>query len=202
MEKLAFNRETGSSIETDFIVWSDGAKVYYDENVEVCEIPYASGAYSFVAMMPVSAGLGSFLEELDSDKFENLVSRVNPSGTSVSFVVKIPKFAISFDSGDDVLKDALISMGMETAFSPAADYSGIYKDGNTPADEHRYEILQKCTVNVDEKGTDAAAATVFEAIRGSANLQNFHYVILDHPFLFAIRENSSGALLFLGTKGL
>lgn len=101
-----------------------------------------------MAMMPVSAGLGSFLEELDSDKFENLVSRVNPSGTSVSFVVKIPKFAISFDSGDDVLKDALISMGMETAFSPAADYSGIYKDGNAHADEHRYEILQKCTVNV------------------------------------------------------
>ena len=88
-------------------------------------------------------------------------------------------------------------MGMPKAFSPReADFSGI---ANVPGEPlYIGNVIHKALVDVDEKGTEAAAATAVVMKAGSARPQEPEVFNADHPFLFLIRENRTGAVLFLG----
>ena len=99
--------------------------------------------------------------------------------------VYLPKFELAYDL---LLNDVLTALGMGIAFSPASDFTGI-----SPRDPWISRVLHKAVVKVDEEGTEAAAATVVEMIESIA--PGFY---ADHPFLFAIRDRHSGAVLFMG----
>jgi len=94
------------------------------------------------------------------------------------------------------LGDALRTMGMPTAFTPAADFSGIARTG--PLFIHR--VLQEAFVDVDEGGTEAAAVTA--VVGGTvSDVVPTHRPIpfhVDHPFLYLIRDQATGAVLFIG----
>ncbi len=91
------------------------------------------------------------------------------------------------------MKDVLSRMGMPVAFSDRADLSGI---GGEPGDLFIKDVIHKAYVNVDEEGTEAAAATgvVVEA-KALIVAPEFR---ADHPFLFLIRDTRNGSVLFLG----
>lgn len=103
----------------------------------------------------------------------------------------LPKFKIEevYD-----LSDNLISMGMRTAFSDNADFSGmVVKDAVTIS-----KVFHKSFVAVDEKGTEAAAATAVAISTTSALINHVLEFKIDHPFHFCVRHNASKTILFFG----
>ena len=102
----------------------------------------------------------------------------------------IPRFEMNFDKN---LPDTLKSMGMKLAFAQAADFRGI--SPRRPL--YINEVIHKAFIGVDEKGTEAAAATVVLLTYGSPPPIPKDFVA-DHPFLFLIRDLKTGSILFLG----
>ncbi len=109
--------------------------------------------------------------------------------TSYDVSLSLPKFHIesSFD-----LADALVKLGMTDAFSGAADFSGISKQSQLAISS----VLHKAFVDVDERGTEAAAATA--VVLGDGGIPEHAEIHLDHPFLVMIRDQPTGSILFFG----
>ena len=102
----------------------------------------------------------------------------------------LPSFKINFNHN---LKQALSSLGMGIAFdSGRADFSGMnkYKSKNMFMDR----VIHGAFVNVNETGTEAGAATIVEIKKGYMA----ESLIIDRPFLFAIRDVTSGTIIFMG----
>ena len=102
----------------------------------------------------------------------------------------LPRFEMEYDKE---LIDDMMAMGMQEAFTPSADFSGM-------ADEDLFiSLLQQFTyVNVNEEGTEAAAVTVGGmdlAVPGPSTVIPFY---VDRPFIFLIKEKSTGVILFMG----
>jgi serpin B len=102
----------------------------------------------------------------------------------------IPKFKMTCEFS---LADTLKEMGMPMAFGGQADFSGM----NGKQDLYISAVIHKAFVDVNEEGTEAAAATAVVVERKSAApVQTIFYA--DHPFLFLIRDSRTGAILFMG----
>jgi serpin B len=109
--------------------------------------------------------------------------------------VALPRFAV--DTGA-TLRPILEALGMESAFDPgAADFSGMADLDATGEELYVDDVYHDATVTVDETGTEAAAATAAVIDFTSAPPTEFEFVA-DRPFLFAIRDRPTGAVLFLG----
>jgi serpin B len=116
--------------------------------------------------------------------------------------VFLPRFKITWGTVD--LREQLIALGMPLAFKRTdADFSGI--NDHKPPDEDSLSIgavFHKAFVEVNEKGTEAAAATAATILMLGSALPSFEPPIpvfrADHPFLFAIRDRRTGVFLFLG----
>jgi serpin B len=102
--------------------------------------------------------------------------------------VVLPKFTITWHTP---LRDRLTDLGMKLAFSPEADFSGITgKRGLIIAD-----VIHKAFIDVDEQGTEAAAATGVLMLESETVLFT---VVANHPFLFFIRDRDKSSIQFLG----
>ena len=104
----------------------------------------------------------------------------------------MPAFKMEYDAE---LQDYLAAMGMPSAFGDMADFSGM-TDSWLCIDQ----VIHKTLVDVDEKGTEAAAVTIVGMRKNSAGPSQTVYFTADRPFIFAIRETSTNALLFIGQK--
>jgi serpin B len=104
----------------------------------------------------------------------------------------LPKFQLDYGNR---LVDALKALGMTVAFEPgSADFSGI----DSSRQLYISDVVHKTYVKVDERGTEAAAATAIVAYPEAAYFPGPFEMIVDHPFLFAIVDQQSGAILFVG----
>src|ERR687886_2612610 len=110
-------------------------------------------------------------------------------GTSQVHVM-LPRFKVTAEFS---LRDQLSAMGMPLAFSPSADFSGI-AGGTEPLSLSA--VVHKAFVDVNEEGTEAAAATGVVMVRTSAAVRPTPVFRADHPFLFLIRDTRSGSILF------
>jgi serine protease inhibitor len=137
------------------------------------------------------------VKSLGGTGFSGLL-RTLASGDETEVILGLPKLDTEFSTS---LKKALAAMGMPRAFDDTrAEFSGM-ADLGVPI--YISEIVHKTKVKVDEKGTEAAAATVVEMTPGSAAV-GFNMppeIICDRPYLFAIIDEGSGAMLFLGAVG-
>jgi serpin B len=86
----------------------------------------------------------------------------------------------------------LEALGMTDAFTPAADLNGILPSGQL----YVSQVLQRALIHVDEVGTTAAAATIVSVGMGGGPEPPVTLIAIDHPFLFLIRDTTSGAILF------
>jgi serpin B len=105
----------------------------------------------------------------------------------VSTTVLMPRFTLEYEIK---LNDVLKALGMSVAFTGAADFSGIVPGGGIWIDEVRHKTF----VDVNEEGTEAAAVTSVLLVESAP--MEFR---IDRPFIFAIRENFSGTIVFMGT---
>jgi len=155
------------------------------EDGQYVEIPYQGGRFSFAAYLPrADVKYSDFESTLTSEKF--LSARQKAVETEIELYV--PKFAVS---AKFELSATLKKLGVVRAFGDSAQLKGIDKDEDLKLDE----IRQGLFLTVDEKGSKASAATSGVLVPKSLP---FITCDLSRPFVYAIRENSSGALLFLG----
>ena len=156
---------------------------------QVLEMPYIGLKMSMVIYLPKEInGLTKLEEVITYETLQNSLSLLNASMYEVK--VFLPKFKLSqqFD-----LNDILSKMGAEEMFIPGrADLSGI-----TAEPLFVSKVVHKAFVEVNEEGTEAAAATGIGMNTFSMPLPKLIFKA-DHPFLFLIRHNDSGAILFLG----
>jgi serpin B len=158
------------------------------DEFDALELPYTGAKMGMLIVLPKS---NDGLKVLESKLSGNFLNRV-VAGLQPQFVqVSIPKFSVTWQAS---LKGALESMGIRRAFSAGeADFSGI--DGNGRL--FISDVVQKAYISVDEKGTEAAAATGV-IMRPTAVPMPQGVFIADHPFLYIIRDRESGAILFAG----
>lgn len=148
------------------------------------EQAYGNGAYSLLILMPFgSATVERLADSLTSATWANATRDTSYRTLDVS----MPRFTLADDNS---LKDALTSLGMGIAFSDGADFSRIANAALTIS-----RVQQKSWLDVNEEGTEAAAATVVGMGTTSSAPVSF---VVDRPFVFAIRERFSGAILFIG----
>ena len=160
---------------------------YYDgEGFESVRIPYgedASGTAMYIFVPDDS--LDDFYARLDGDNWDKWMEGFSSKPGTIG----LPRFEIGFD--EDLI-DPLQEMGMEEAFYPGeADFSAI-----SPTDIFVDEVRHVGEVEVDEKGTEAAAVTVVEGAMGEGP-EPFE-VMADRPFFFVIRDDNAESILFAG----
>ena len=151
---------------------------------DMLELPYAGTDFSFVALLPLSF---EWLDELESNLNDKTLRECLNSLEEGDLLVVLPKFRLR--TGFDLDK-MLSAMGMPDAFDDQADFSGIEGSHLLYISSLRHGAF----VEVDEEGTTAAAATVSH--HGAKSMAP--RFVADHPFLFLIRDNRSGSILFLG----
>jgi serpin B len=163
----------------------------YGEHVDaqVLEISYRDRATSMVVVLPrAKDGLDALVAGLTPQRLESLLGTL----AHRKVALELPKF--SFTTAFDAA-GALGALGIKAAFSPTADFSGITRSQPLFIGP----VLHKAFVAVDEKGTEAAAATVVMMRAGSAPRPDEPTpFVVDHPFLFVIRHVPTGTILFAG----
>ncbi|NXT45471.1 SPB10 protein, partial [Pluvianellus socialis] len=162
-------------------------------NFKMIELPYVKRELSMFILLPndikdSTTGLEQLERELTYEKLSEWTDSKKMTETLVDLY--LPKFTMEerYD-----LSEKLSSMGMHSAFSSNADFSGMAGKGDVLISK----VFHKSFVAVDEKGTEAAAATV-AVILTSALVSHALTFKVDHPFHFFIRHNKSKSILFFG----
>lgn len=166
----------------------DWFNYYEDEYIKALELPYTRYRASMIIFLPKERnGITSLEKMLDYEYYQSVLSALNSHRVEVTF----PKFKTNYK---DELSKTLISMGMPLAFSPSADFSGI----TTTPGLYISAVIHQAYISVDEQGTEAAAATAV-AMKGSALPPKINKsFIADHPFIYCIKDNETGSILFMG----
>ena len=152
---------------------------------EGVELPYTGGDLSMVALVPKSHdGLKDLEASLTAAKLEQWLTKLTPTKLGLFF----PRFKMTREAE---LATALTALGMPSAFRQA-DFSGM----TGKRDLFLSKVFHKAFVEVNEEGTEAAAATA--GVMTRAAVARPLLVRADHPFLFLIRDRKSGSVLFLG----
>jgi serine protease inhibitor len=161
------------------------------DTMALAEIPYKNYELSMVVLLPKERdGLSRLESTLSEEKLLSLLSQL----TGAKLELGLPKFKTTCSFN---LKTILEKMGMKTPFDEKlADFSGI----NGKKSLSISEVIHKAFVDVNEKGTEAAAATAVVMMVRSAAPQKEEVIPfrVDHPFLFLIRDRKTGSILFMG----
>lgn len=160
---------------------------FEDNNIQVLKMPYQGGHLSMVVLLPKNNNLKSLANSLSVEKLQQW----NGNMTTEPVTVYMPKFTLDTKY---ILNDYLPSMGMPSAFSPNdANFTGI----SSVKDFSISTAVHQAFVKVDEKGTEAAAATgaVFQVTSMPLSKYTFR---ADHPFIFMIYDDQTGLVLFMG----
>jgi serpin B len=177
----------GDRVETPLMHQTGPFNYYHNDEFQILELPYVGKEASMVVILPKKLdGLGDVEKWLTEERLAVLLIRLAERDVEVT----LPKFKTtsSFD-----LKRPLNALGMVKAFSSDADFSGM--TGKT--DLQLTAVVHKAFVDVHEEGTEATgAAAVVSGDKGTpADPTAFR---ADRPFLFVIRDNKTGTILFLG----
>ncbi|MBU0722508.1 serpin family protein [Patescibacteria group bacterium] len=156
------------------------------EDLQILELPYKGGKISMLILLPTE-NLDSIEPALTAEKLSEYKSQMQETKLDAIY---LPKF--EFDT-KYTLNENLKALGMPTAFDlSSADFSGMTTTEKIWIDF----VIHQAYVKVDEKGTEAAAATAVSGMIGSAMPRNVFKA--DHPFIFLIQEKDTGNILFLG----
>ena len=149
---------------------------------QAVELPYTCGAFSMVLLVPEQGRFREFEEALTAETLTAALGGLY----SVDLLVVMPKFTFRSKFS---LAEALARLGISSAFSPRADFSGMEETGTLLVGD----VIHEAFIAVDEEGTEAAAATAIPFV-GSAPWE----IVVDRPFVFLIRNRGTGTILFLG----
>ena len=180
----AFTLADGTQIQAPTMSGVLSLRYAADSGWQAVELPYIGDQLAMTIVVPDD--LSAFSASLSPDRYADIVSALESRLVSLT----LPKFR--FTARQD-LATLLTELGMPLAFSSQADFSGI----TTAEPLHISSVIHEADIAVDDKGTEAAAATavVIGDLSGPVEPIIVH---VDRPFLFAIRDLQTGAILFLG----
>lgn len=179
-------RSGGESLLCNMMEIKDQFRYAKTNNADVVEIPYAGNNMSMVLVVPSSDdGLVALENGMSADKLSAMRSQLRQQKVTV----RMPRFTI--DPSDPIaLGEVLYDLGMETAFSSEADFTGM-TSGRTGISN----VYHKTFVKVAESGTEMAAATAVAMTRG---MSMDPFVTADHPFFWAIIDHADDFILGMG----
>lgn len=189
---LPFTKENGTTQNVKMMNQTENLGYTVDENARYLEMPYGNKAFSMIIALPQpEKDLKDVIQNISNDSWSNATKNIQIR----SIKLQLPRFRLECDYN---MEDAILpDMGMKLAFSASlADFTGINKDGGL----YISLVKHKTFVEVNEEGTEAAAVTVVggELSVGPSTPISF---TINQPFLFAIKENSTGIILFIGKIG-
>ena len=182
----AFTLLDGSQVSVSMMHQSASFDYVQGTGYQAIELPYADGQLSMVVLLPDEGQFSAFEDSLSAEVVDGIIASMNTR----SVILSLPKF--QFDSSFG-LNQVLSSMGMDLAFSAEADFSGM--TGNR--DLAISDVIHKAFVSVDEAGTEAAAASAVIMTLSAMPVDQITLSI-NHPFIFLIRDVTSGTILFVG----
>jgi serpin B len=167
----------------------------YTDNdlMQILELPYSGNDIAMVICLPKEGhSIDDMISSLDCTRYQALIESMNQTMVDIY----LPKFAIKTPLYS--LKQYLIDLGMPTAFTSEADFSKMTGFRELSISQ----VLHKAFIEVNEEGTEAAAATGITMVTSVDGNQNHsHRIVFDanHPFLFLIQQKITGTILFMGT---
>ena len=161
---------------------------YSNDSLQLLEMPYGQGNFSMVVLLPKEGYSVSDLgERLSPEIWNGWLADTAKANVAVA----MPRFKFEYER---TLNEDLMALGMVKAFGPA-DFSNI----NPTAELYISFVKHNSFVEVNEEGTEAAAVTVVGIVETSMPPEPvFIPFIVDHPFIFAIRETTTNTILFMG----
>ena len=183
----AFTRPDGSSGTVDMMEIQRGEfRMGGGDGYGAVELPYGGEAFSMVLMVPWDGDARGLAASMDEARWSELKTSLSSPARELDRLA-IPKLRLSYDV---FLNDALSAMGMDIAFTPAADFSDMSPEGDRFCIDY---VRQKTFLEMDEVGTRAAAVTAV-GVRATS----FSEFVADRPFLLVLRERLSDTILFTG----
>ncbi len=182
-----FHRLDGTTTSADLMAQAAGLPYAAAAGWQAVELAYAGRDLSMLVIVPDEGSFADVEASFDSALLRTVVDRLESRQVNLRF----PKFEFRTQTG---LTTALRNLGVVDAFEPdVADFSGMTDDESL----YISAVVHEAFIAVDEEGTEAAAATAVVVSATSAPLDPVELVV-DRPFLFAIRDVPTGAVLFLG----
>lgn len=183
-----FNNESGNVQKVNMMSVKDTFAYTQDENAQYLELPYGNKSFGMTIILPKTGKTtGDVLNNLTPGKLKtNFDSMV-----ATEAEIYLPRFR---SKSKLLLNKPLHDMGMKLAFDGPADFSNISNDDLLVS-----RVIHDTFVDVTEEGTEAAAVTIVEIIKTS--MPDIPRVMVNKPFLYIIREKSTGVILFIGKMG-
>uniref|UniRef100_A0A914UI55 Serpin domain-containing protein n=1 Tax=Plectus sambesii TaxID=2011161 RepID=A0A914UI55_9BILA len=189
--KNTFTGIDGRRKETDFMSMTNNFLFVQDSSTSVLGIPYKNDELHMFLFLPTNpAGFADFEASLTSAKLSKLMD----AAKNTRVQVMIPKFTTK---SEYPLKNVLTAAGMKTMFDPMLANLTAISSSSTGDKLFVGEAKHKAFIEVNEKGTEAAAATFVAIMTLSAAINQPTIFFANRPFVFAIRHASSGAIVFM-----
>ena len=179
---------TGTGEKQPVMMMSKQGNAEYGEgeDYQAVKLPYGNEKTAMYVILPrPGVEINSFIDNMDPAKWEKIRSSIRAER---DVIVQLPRFKMEY--GIKLLNDSLSKLGMAEAFTDRADFSGI-RNGI-----FINRVLHKAVIEVNEEGSEAAAATVVEMIEAAA-MEPLKF-IADRPFVILIAEEETGSVLFMG----
>ncbi|MCG9127074.1 serpin family protein [Candidatus Poribacteria bacterium] len=186
-----FHLTDGSNKQVPMMFREDKYPFFYSKDFQAVSLPYGDGKMAMYIFLPsTDSDLNIFLESLNIENWEEWISQFNEQKVGV----RIPKFKLEYKIE---LNEILKNMGMETAFSDTeANFSRMVStEQELTSNLYISKVEHKAFIEVNEEGTEAAAVTGIGISVTSLPPQ----FTVNRPFFFAIRDNETGTILFMGT---
>ena len=185
-EEASFYLLDGSEIMVPMMRQSESLLFTEGDGFQALTLPYEVNEISMVILLPAKSQFENFESSLSAAQVASLIKNLSYKQIDLY----MPRF--KFDS-EFKLSSTLSEMGMPEAFSREADFSGMTGTLGLFIDE----VIHKALISVDEAGTEAAAATAVVVSVSSAPTEVIE-VNINRPYIFFIRDNETGAILFVG----
>ncbi|MDD3095086.1 MAG: serpin family protein, partial [Candidatus Marinimicrobia bacterium] len=144
--------------------------------------------FSMTLILPAyETDINDFIAGITQSEWDSWMDSLSGEKTLVE--VRLPRFSFEYKA---TLNDVLTALGMGPVFAMNADFTGINPLGGL----YISRVLHKTFIEVNEEGTEAAAATAVEV--GVVSVPDYPVFVANRPFLFAIREQESGSIFFMG----
>jgi len=181
-----FASENGDAINVDMMNSKMNIDYYKEDKFQAVRLPYNEKDLSMLVFLPQEAiKIGDFISNFDLEILNKTLTNLE---IFEELIVQIPKFKIEY--GTKLLNDPLKSLGMNLPFSAQADFSRI-REGLMIS-----RVMHKSFIEVNEQGSEAAAATIVE-LQETAALEP-EIFRADRPFIFLIYDQNSSSILFIG----
>lgn len=191
-EKGPFTTVANRKTEADFMNQSGDYRYAETADAKVVQLNFKDSKFSMVLALPTTGSVADLAKSLKGGEWETLTGKMFSRPGSV----RIPKWTFR---DRFILNDPLVALGAGPAFTPSKDWLGMSPD--LQPEGYIGRVIHKTFVEVDEEGAKAAAVTGTELRATSAPADPPFRFDASKPFLYAIRHNESGALLFVGICG-